>query len=173
MKKIVCFLCVVFCSVLFLSSCGTKKEIKSIVVDGVKYNSFYIYSFENANIIDDYKILYKSNVDKPTQDGYVRSNEQLNQGEDVVVWEQFYFKYQDDNATSISSSDIIHCTAKVIKLEKEYTIDLDEDGGRYIITCYSASNNKSDTDLDRLESNSIEKIVLDVPKQDVIIEYNE
>ena len=55
MKKIVCFLCVVFCSVLFLSSCGTKKEIKSIVVDGVKYNSFYIYSFENANIIDDYK----------------------------------------------------------------------------------------------------------------------
>lgn len=173
MKKVVCFFCIIFFSVFIFSSCGPQKEIKSIVVDGVKYNSFYIYSFENANIIDDYKILYKSNVDKPTQDGYVRSVERLNKGDDLVVWEQFYFAYQDDDATSISSSDIIHCTAKVIKIEKEYTIELDEDGERYIITCYTASNNKSDTNLDRLESDSIEKIVLDVPKQDVVIEYYE
>ena len=173
MKKIVCFFCVIFFSVLIFSSCGPQKEIKSIVVDGVKYNSFYIYSFEDAGIIDDYIVIDKSDVDKPEKSGFVVSNELLNKGDTVVVWEQFYFNCQDVYQNIVTASDIFKCTAKVLRLEREYSIELKENGDRYIITCYSNSNIKSDTDLDRLESDSVEKIVLDVPKQDVVIEYYE
>ena len=174
MKRTLCVLLTLCFSVLLFASCGNTKEIKTIVINGVEYNSLYIYSFEDAEIIDDYSILYKTEVDKPDSNGYVCSSERLNIGDDIVVWEQFFFDYPCyDNKNSLSSSDIKHCTAKVSGLENEYLIDLKEKGDRYTITCYRIIGNKCDTELERIESKSLEKIVVDVPKDDVVIEYYE
>ena len=152
----------------FLSGCTTKKEVKSVTINDKTYYPLYIHSFNDAEISSEYKVLFVTPVEQPTEEGFVITN---NKDADYVdVWTQFVFtKNSDAFLTSVSSNDLT-VKAKVITLEKEFPIIIKENTDTYTVTYYTYDYS-TDLEMDRLVDNALEKHSIEVAKENALIEY--
>ena len=165
MKRLL-FVVLFLCVIPLFSSCSSQKEIKSITIGENTYYSVYLCSFDNADINYEYTPLYKTHIDHPTSSGYVFVKDRSIERADV--WQQFYFN-KDPNASSITSEDVkIH--ADIVDFVENYAIRLEKKRDTYVITYYTFSYS-TDTDLQRLKKQSLEKHTIEVTQDDVIISY--
>ena len=161
-------LLLLFCC--FILGCDSKNEIKSISVDGKTYYTVYLYSFDNASISDNYKVISVTPVDCPTIKGYSLSKER--NADRIEVWNQFYFVDDGVDHTSISSSDLpsIGINAQVVELIDTYPVSIKENKDTYTVTYYTYSYS-TDTEIERLVDNSLYKHIIEVAKESALIEY--
>ena len=91
-KSLIVFLLVI---VVLLPSCIENTKIKSVTADNVKYETVYLYSFENAEIneISPFMINYT----KPKPNGYIYSCNKLSPGDTIKVWNNILFKSNNQN----------------------------------------------------------------------------
>ena len=161
-KKCACLCLVLVFTLLNLLSCS-RNNIKAVTVDEVEYRTYYLYSFKDADITDDYSIL--ADWGTPTKTGYVYSNEKLKPGDNIRVWNNLLFKV----AGNTISSDMFGTVAIVDKIIEVYSIKIDNNKETYIITYFDINYNKTVSNKADLEEPVKSKI--EVTKERATIEY--
>ena len=143
-------------------SCG-KNDIKSIKVDETSYNTYYLYSFKDAIITDNYTFLVASNP--PTETGFIYSAEKLKPGDSIKVWNNILF----DPSDNYVSSSMVGTNAVVDKIIEVYPIKVNNEKETYIITYFDIKSTK--TVSDKSDLNEPTKNKIEVAKERVTIEY--
>ena len=156
-KSISFFFVLVFFSCVLLSC--SQKGIKSITVDNKIYNTYYLYSFKDALISDDYSMIDAGNP--PTETGYIYSTEKLNPGDSIKVWTNILFRKA--NEYELGTIAIVDSIIEV------YPIKLDRGKESYTITYFDIKSAKTVSDKTDLKEPSRSKI--EVTKERVTIEY--
>lgn len=167
MKRKILMMALVFIILCMHSGCNTKREIKSVTINETQYYPIYMYSFDEAEVSQEFQELFETPVEAPAEKGYVLSNESM--AAYVEVWEQFMFSNRDGESTTVFASDLDK-KATVVELEETYPITVKENKDTYLITYYTYSYS-SDTQMNRLMENSLSKHTVEVVKENVMIEY--
>ena len=161
-KKNLCLFLVFVLNSFALLSCS-QNDIKSIMVDEKNYSTYYLYSFKDANITDNYTMLETANP--PTETGYIYSTEKLNHGDSIKVWNNILFGGSDNYI----SSSMFGTDAIVDKVIEVYPIKVDIGKETYTITYFDVKSAKTVSDKSDITEPSKNKI--EVTKERVTIEY--
>ena len=126
MKKLVSLILLTALSIAALTSCSTVsyKDIKSLSIQDVTCQTFFLYYFCDANIYD-YAGGYEG---APTSEGFVYSSEELHAGDEITVWSDVQFGY---DVTRYGT------TATVNEVSEIFPIELIRSGNAYNISFYS------------------------------------
>ena len=151
-----------------MSGCSNNKEIKSVTINEKTYCSLYVYSFIDAEISSEYKVLFSTPVEQPSKEGFVVTKNKF--ADYVDVWNQFIFTKKEDSTLTSVSSDDLTIKAKVNALEKEFPISIKENTDTYTVTYYTYAYS-TDVKLDRLVDDAIKKHSIEVAKENILIEY--
>ena len=160
-KNLSLFLVLVLVSFALLSC--SQNNIKAIKVDEKNYYTYYLYSFKDAIITDNYTMLETSNP--PTKTGYIYSTEKLKPGDSIKVWNNILFNGIDNYV----SSTMFGTDAIVDKIIEVYPIKVDSGKETYTITYFDIKSAKTVSDKTDLKEPSRSKI--EVTKERVTIEY--
>ena len=168
MKKRCFFICFLLVAIFIMSGCSNQKEIKSIIINGEKYQSIYLYSFKNADISDKYSVITETPVEFPSHNGYVLTEGIRNNT--VEVWEQYFFKREPEKST-FTTADLV-TESEIEDLLEEFPISVKKNKYTYIITYYDFDYS-TDTDRERLINESLVKNVIETSIDNIVIEYFE
>lgn len=171
MKKIFSLLLTLALFLALLTSCSTVRytDVKRVTIEGDSYESFYLYSFEYADLSE----CQYNGITYPTETGYVYSTERLEIGDVIEVWGEHSFGYYDTNGHYTTR---MGTTATVREITERYEIELLRAANSYTVTffgldgaAYGASSTVSEyTDAARAVKHKVE-ILTENP---VYIEFN-
>lgn len=175
MKKHISIIALLFVLLASLCSCS-ESNIKSITVMGETLYSareceaIYLYKFKEADI--SYRNFTNATEDnKPTSTGYIYSTEELEIGDDILVWNQF--KYS--TGTGYNSTTASGVNASVAEVVQVYGVTLSSGSSYYKIGFYSVNETLSNTAVEKKEDLApVHKCEVRVPKDKstLNIEYN-
>lgn len=170
MKKLICLLCIIiiFAGVA-LSGCSGNKEVESVTINDETYYSLYIYSFDNAQISNISKTLYASDelITKLSKTGYtILKNKDM---KDIKVYKEYIFS-QEANM-SVTENDF-GCEAEIVEMIKDYPIEIEMNKDTYTITYYTYSGVSTVSKVSKL-TDGIEKHIVEVAKENVVIKYRD
>lgn len=147
----------------FFCSCSAEKTIEEICIGDKKYETIYLYSFEDANINDTYYFVDNSDI-IPTTSGYAYFSQKLSSGDPVQVWTNCYFQSGDSWAFGTK--------AVVEQLIDIYPIKVKEQQDCYVITYYEVEDVEHSVASDKQNLSKITKNEIKCAKELVIIRYN-
>ena len=169
MKRYLILFTLVCVTLTACCSCSNSEKISYVEFEDQKFETIYLYSFENAEITQDFQALTKTE-EIPEASGYTYSTKKLSVGDTIRVWECFYFKsgQGENEGFGINGAGV---NATVSGLLKTYYVTVKEKNDTFMIVYYEVEDSARKIVAEKSNISEITEQKIEVSKDRIIIKY--